>query len=271
MEHVDDPRDPRLEVFRLTREPHLLREQDTFIAESRSVVRRLLEHPRARVESVLTTESALTTIAPGLAAHPGVKVYVAPKGLLQQVTGYHVHRGCLAAARRLPGLTFDALTRLSSRIWIGLEAVSNPDNVGGIFRSALAFGAGAVLVDPACGDPLYRKSIRTSVGATLTVPFCRLEDLHTTWPALLDTLPSLGVRRVALTLDPKSVPLSDVTPSDRSTLLLVGNEGAGLSAEVMARVDVSVRIPMAPGIDSLNAGVAASIALYHFYQASMEI
>jgi tRNA G18 (ribose-2'-O)-methylase SpoU len=138
-----------------------------------------------------------------------------------------------------------------------LEQVSNADNVGGIFRNAAAFGVDAVLLGPSCTDPLYRKAIRTSMGAALKIPFALMED----WPADLHRLKAQGSRLMALT------PALDAQPLDASsvasrTALLVGHEGDGLSDQALGAADVAARIPMAAGVDSLNVATATAIALY---------
>jgi tRNA G18 (ribose-2'-O)-methylase SpoU len=142
-----------------------------------------------------------------------------------------------------------------------LEAVGNADNVGAVFRNAAAFGAGAVLFGPDCADPLYRKAIRTSMGAALQLPFAHFSD----WPADLNRLREVGMATIALTPNPDALPLADValTPVARgSVALLLGHEGSGLTAEALRATDMQARIPIAPGVDSLNVATAAAIALY---------
>jgi tRNA G18 (ribose-2'-O)-methylase SpoU len=143
-----------------------------------------------------------------------------------------------------------------------LERVGNADNVGSIFRSAAAFGVGAVLLSEGCADPLYRKAIRTSMGASLGVPFADAEP----WPAMLDGLRAIGVTTVAMTPDASARPLDEVadrsTAAFRSAAIVLGHEGDGLSAAALARCDYRARIDIAPEVDSLNVGTAAAIALY---------
>jgi tRNA G18 (ribose-2'-O)-methylase SpoU len=142
-----------------------------------------------------------------------------------------------------------------------LDGVNNPDNIGGLFRSAAAFGADAVVLGPACGDPLYRKSIRTSMAATLQVPFVSAGSS----PAAIEALRRHGIRVLALT-PANDARLIDAVPRDgRRVALLVGNEGTGLSTAALALCDERVRIPMTPAVDSLNVTVAASIAMHHVF------
>jgi tRNA G18 (ribose-2'-O)-methylase SpoU len=140
-----------------------------------------------------------------------------------------------------------------------LEGVSNPDNVGGVFRSAAALGADLVVLGPACADPLYRKSVRTSMGATLEVPYVVAPE----WPSALDWLRAHDCEVVALTTDNAALPLPRFVTARRRVVLLAGAEGPGLSAAALAHADVRVTIPMTGCVDSLNVAIAVSIALYH--------
>ena len=140
-----------------------------------------------------------------------------------------------------------------------LEGVNNPDNVGGIFRSAAAFNADLVALGPACADPLYRKSIRTSIGATLDVPYAQAEP----WPQALDQLKGAGFRVIALTTAASGTPLPQLSAAHERIALLAGAEGTGLSDIALAAADERVTIPMSGRVDSLNVGTALAIALYH--------
>jgi tRNA G18 (ribose-2'-O)-methylase SpoU len=189
-------------------------------------------------------------------------VYVITRAALESLTGFDFHRGCLAIARRPvaePAVsTFAAASRL-----LAIEGVNNPDNVGGLFRIAGAFDAGGVLLDQASGDPFYRKAIRTSMGATLRVPFARI----TRWASDLEPFHSRGFQIVALTPDPSATPLATFAASltDQTHLILMlGAEGPGLTPAAFDVADISVRIPIAANVDSLNVVVAAGIALASF-------
>ncbi len=262
IEAVDDPLDPRLHDFRAVPDPVLFRQRGLFVAESRFVVRELLVHPRLITRSLLATPAALASVRdllddPTLDTLP---VYVAPSSLLKQVTGFHVHRGCLAIGERPPAATDADLPVLgTARLVVVLEQVGNPDNVGSIFRNAAAFGARSVLLSPRCCDPLYRKAIRTSIGATLRIPYGEIPD----WPAGLHRLQAHGYTTVALTPDGDADDLQALAtaPPPRVALVL-GAEGAGLSDEAAACMDRLVRIPIANDVDSLNVATAAGIALY---------
>ena len=259
---IDDPLDPRLHDFRGVPDPILLRRRGLFVAESRFVVRELLAHPRLATRSLLATPAALASLRDLLDDRVlgALPVYAAPPPVLKAITGFQVHRGCLALGERPPPATDADLPALAAaRLAVVLEQVGNPDNMGGIFRNAAAFGAGCVLLAPGCCDPLYRKAIRTSIGATLRIPWGEMPD----WPDGLDRLCAHGFTTVALTpdRDADDLPALAAAPPARTALVL-GAEGAGLSDEAAARVDRRVRIPMALGVDSLNVATAAGIALY---------
>ena len=196
----------------------------------------------------------------------GVPVCVCATGAFLAVTGFDLHRGCLALVRRPPPPPADALID-RARTLVVLEAISNPDNVGGIFRNAAAFGADGVLLGPASCDPLYRKAIRTSMGAALQVPFARCDADD--WPAPLARAQAAGLTIVALTPRAPSDPLEEIAPrlASARVALVVGSEGAGLTDAVEAMADYRVRIPVSELVDSLNVAVAAGIALYRIMAA----
>ena len=185
------------------------------------------------------------------------QVMIASSEVLAGVTGFHVHRGVLAIARR-PRATDPGHLAASTSVALVVEGVNDHENMGALFRNAAAFGAGAVLLDPTCCDPLYRRSVRVSMGHVLTVPYARL----TPWPASLHDL--AGFTAVALT------PSGDTALEDAArrcgesadkVALLVGSEGDGLSPGALDAAAMRVRIPMAEGADSLNVATAAAVAL----------
>jgi tRNA G18 (ribose-2'-O)-methylase SpoU len=172
-----------------------------------------------------------------------------------------VHRGCLALVHRPPSVPIDEVIS-RARTLVVLEAVSNADNVGGVFRNAAAFGADGVLLSPTCCDPLYRKAIRTSMGAALRVPFARADGED--WPGVLTRVRAAGFTVVALTPREPSETLDAFTarPRPGRVALIVGTEGAGLTTAAESTADYRVRIPIGDEVDSLNVAVAAGIALY---------
>jgi tRNA G18 (ribose-2'-O)-methylase SpoU len=261
---LTDLDDPRVALYRGVRDPALLREHGLFVGEGRLVVRRLVEDGRFPVRSLLLSAAARDDLADILDVRPALDAFVASLDALRGLTGFDLHRGCLALAERpAPEPAAALVARLgAARLVVVLEAVADADNVGGVFRNALAFGAGAVLLSPGCCDPLYRKAIRTSMAAALRVPFARVEP----WPGGLDLLRRAGFALVALTPSAEARDLAAFArdPARPSRLALVaGAEGPGLSAAALAMADAQVRIPMAPGVDSLNLATAAGIALHH--------
>jgi tRNA G18 (ribose-2'-O)-methylase SpoU len=250
--------DPRLDPYRHVADPHWIRGRGLFVAEGRLVVERLLALERFERQSILVNRAAHDAMLP-LLSSARVPVLACDDATLESITGYNFHRGCLALVHRPADLTpsaFHGVRRL-----LGIEGVANPDNIGGLFRTAAAFGVEGVILDATSGDPLYRKALRTSMGAALRVPYARADR----WPAMLGELRVLGFTVVALTPGEGATDLSDFTTAmgkgDR-LIVLVGAEGAGLDAATLALADVCVRIPIDSAVDSLNVVVAAGIALH---------
>lgn len=257
IQQVDALDDPRVAAYAEVGHHDRLRAAGLFVAEGRLVVRRLIEARRFAIESVLVAPAALDDMTEPFAA-AAWPVYVADPRLLQQLTGFNFHRGCLALARRGPARTLAGFDR--ARRLLALEGIGNPDNVGGLFRVAAAFAVEGIVLSPTCGDPFYRKAIRTSMGAVLNVPFTVAER----WPDDLHTLGAAGMQAVALTPDPRAMPLRDFAASlaaDARLVLMFGAEGSGLTPDALRAADRLVRIPIAEGVDSLNVVVAAGIAL----------
>jgi tRNA G18 (ribose-2'-O)-methylase SpoU len=252
--------DPRIAPYAHVGDHAWLTGRRLFVAEGRLVLERLIGAGTFEIQSVLVTPAALEALG-NLLEHLSSDVYVAPQAALNEVTGFNFHRGCLALVRRPERQALEDL--LHRRRLLVLEQVGNPDNVGGLFRTAAALGAGGVVLDPRTADPWYRKAIRTSMGAVLRVPFTRVDD----WPDGLSRLRERGIRLIALTPHGAARTLpqagTELGPESRVAFLL-GAEGAGLSAGALAAADDHVRIPIAQGVDSLNVVVAAAIALYAF-------
>jgi len=228
--------------------------------EGRLALAALLSSPYPLV-SVLALRRRLGAVA-SLGLPAGATVYVASDEVMAEVAGFDVHRGLLGIARRLPPLTAaQVLSQLSSPLVVVVEGVNDQENLGAIFRNAAAFGAGGVFASPTCTDPLYRRSIRVSLGQVLRVPFARLEP----WPAAVELLRKRGFVPVALT-PARQADSVDVVSADLHGLnvaLVVGAEGAGLSPQVMSMCR-QARIPMAPGVDSINVAAATAVALHCF-------
>jgi tRNA G18 (ribose-2'-O)-methylase SpoU len=228
------------------------------------VVERLLARPRFKACSVLLTRAAWDALSGVLPLSTDAPpVFVVSQRVMNEIAGFNIHRGCLALAERPARETLTATHLAGARLVVVLEGVNNPDNIGGIFRSAAAFGVDLVVLGAACSDPFYRKAIRTSMAATLQVPFVEAGR----WPGALDLLREAGFTRIALTPSADAAPLEDVDRNIARVALLIGAEGNGLTADALAHADRRVRIAMAPSIDSLNVTVAASIALHHWSSA----
>ena len=256
---VDDGADSRLDDYRNVPDPVLLEARGVFVAEGRLVVRRLLCGSRFAARSVMVTATALRSIADVVEEAAPLPVYVVPQQVMNGITGLNLHRGCLAIGERRPPESPLEVVREARRIVVA-ERVGNADNVGAIFRNAAALGADGVVLDPSSTDPMYRKAIRTSMGAALQVPFARAAA----WPGTLESLRAAGFVLVALTLSPDAAAIRSVaaTLSGRRVAVVVGHEGEGLSDAALAACDVRARIPMAAGVDSLNVATATAIALH---------
>jgi tRNA G18 (ribose-2'-O)-methylase SpoU len=256
---ITAPDDPRIEPYRAVRERDLAGREQLFVAEGEVVVRVLLRQSLFAVQSLLLAENRVPGLDDALVGLPaGVPVYTAKRAVMDAIVGFPIHRGVLAVARRAPLRPVEELlSGLPERaLVVGLVGLANHDNVGGIFRNAAAFGAEAVLLDRETCDPLYRKAIRVSVGGALMIPFTRVASAQ----AMVEALQTTGFDVISLSPSGREI-LSQVRPSPRTALLL-GAEGPGLPAEVLARTR-SVSIPMSGGFDSLNVATTSGIALHH--------
>ena len=257
--------DPRLDDFRIVSDPALMRERGLFVAEGRLAVERLLAS-RFRTRALLLIDNALEGLERALAVggdDRALDLYVADSVQLRRVTGFRFHRGCLGLGER-PGSGEDVAElppAAPGRPLVVLDGVSDPDNVGSIFRNAAAFGAAGVVLSPTCADPLYRKAIRTSMGTTLQLPF-RVAAAGE-WPAVLKGIRDTGARVVALTpLEPATEIETFVRHGcEAGVALLLGNEGDGVSRAALELCDERVRIDIEPAVDSLNVANAAAVAL----------
>lgn len=255
------------------------RQTEVFVVEGTRAIQQVLDagwplhsvflsEPRVRSHPLLVQH----------AAEVGVRVYGAEQSMFDRIVGYHAHRGALALARRPAPRSIGSVLAGGAdlRLVLVVEGVNDHENLGALFRNAAAFGVGAVVLDPSAADPLYRRSVRVSVGHVLRVPFARAES----WPADLGVLRGAGFRLVALT--PRGdVPVdelgevpggagagggigrrADGTPRGERWALMVGAEGDGLSEAALSAADVTARIPMVAGVDSLNVATAAAVALH---------
>jgi tRNA G18 (ribose-2'-O)-methylase SpoU len=260
---IADLDDPRLAEYRNVPDPELLRAHGVFVAEGRQVVRHLLASARFETRSVLVSPAALEGLGDAIEARPALPVFVMPVDRLTALVGFNIHRGCLALGVRPPAVSATAWSQATARstLLVAAERVGNADNLGGLFRNALAFGAGGILLSPGCCDPLYRKAIRVSMGAALRLPYA-VDDR---WPDGLLALRQRGARVLAMTPRRAARDLDEALASagqGASVALIVGSEGEGLTEAAMAAADDGVRIPIATGVDSLNVAAAAAIALH---------
>jgi tRNA G18 (ribose-2'-O)-methylase SpoU len=254
---ITDPDDDRLADYRALTDLELRTRWEPphglFIAEGELVLRRALR-AGYRPRSYLVDAKRVEQLA-DLADAP---VYAATPDVLARTTGFHVHRGVLASFHRTPQRAAEEVLVPARRVAI-LEDVNNHTNIGAVFRGAAALGVDAVLLSPTCADPLYRRSVRVSMGEVFAVPYARLEP----WPDGLTRVRAAGFTVLALTPAADAVPMQRLTAAQRSrAALLLGAEGPGLSRGALAASDVPVRIPMRRGVDSLNVAAAAAVAFW---------
>ena len=271
---IDTFEDKRLDVYaRLTDlqlRSRLEPERGVFIAESSEVIGRALDGGQLPLSLLVTDKLLEDARANGLlervaAANDSAPVFVAPADELQKLTGFEVTRGTLAAFRRPPERTAgDVISE--AHLVVVLEDIRNHTNVGAAFRSAAALGADAVLVTPACYDPLYRRAIRVSMGTVFQVPWARIGDDPHDWAAAgIPLLHDAGFAVYALALREDALSLDDPRLHEHNRIALVfGTEGDGLAPATIAACDVAVRIPMEHGVDSLNVAASTAVALWEF-------
>ncbi|HWO07890.1 MAG TPA: RNA methyltransferase [Polyangiaceae bacterium] len=258
---VDSATDERLAGYSLIGDERALAGRGWFVAEGRYVVERLIAGRRHELVSLLVNDAALAALAPHLGAVTA-PIYVCAPRLFEPLTGHHFHRGCLALAVR-PAPAPPLLLARGARSLVVLDRVGNPDNVGSIFRSALALGADGLWLGPGCADPFGRKAIRTSMAAALAMPFATLGGGAACTQHLVE-LRDAGFELLALSPREPGVELGELSSAGVPVrfALLLGAEGEGLAPELEALATRRLRIAMRPGVDSLNVGVAAGIALH---------
>ncbi len=261
VQDVSDPDDPRLDNFRdlnsIDRRPDLPTGKGLVIAEGVLVVQRMLAS-RFTPLALLGTDRRLAELGDDLDGAQA-PYYRVSADVMAHVVGFHLNRGVLAAARRVPEPGIAQLVDGARTIAV-LEGVNDHENLGSIFRNAAGLGVDAVVFGSGCADPLYRRAVRVSMGHALLVPYARTAD----WPADLVLLKDSGFRLLALTPHHEACPLPDALAAvrDQRVALLVGAEGPGLTAAALRISDMRVRIPMSRGTDSLNVATAAALAFY---------
>ncbi|GAA2053981.1 TrmH family RNA methyltransferase [Williamsia deligens] len=264
---IVDPDDPRVDDFRdlnsVDRRPDLpvlpggRPGRGLVVAEGVLVVQRMIAS-RFTPHAFLGVDKRLTELAVDLEepSVDGLPFYRATAEVMAEVVGFHLNRGVLGVARRSERLSVEDVVDDAHTVVV-LEGVNDHENIGSIFRNAAGLGVDAVVFGRGCADPLYRRSVRVSMGHALLVPFAAAED----WPGDLHRLRDRGFTVVSLTPDADAVPLAEAVGADR-VAFMVGAEGPGLTETAMRAGDVRARIPMARGTDSLNVATAAAISFY---------
>ena len=262
---------PELDVYARLTEVQLLNweypEKGLFIAESPKVIERALNADCVPV-SILVEKKHIEGEAKEIIAHcPDIPVYTAEFDVLTQLTGFKLTRGMLCAMRRPKLPTVEEVCSGARRIAI-LENVMNPTNIGAIFRSAAALNMDAVLLTPACSNPLYRRAIRVSMGTVFQIPWTFLGGDEASWPGSgMRTLKKMGFKTAAMALSDDSVTIRDSRLlAEEKLAIILGTEGDGLAADTIAQCDYTVRIPMSHGVDSLNVAAASAVAFYQLSQ-----
>ncbi len=265
---ADERLDAYLRLTELQLRNKLEPEKGIFIAESEKVIERALAGGYEPLSMLVPDHKfagldALINRACKASATGDIPVFVAPAEQIQGITGYELTRGVLCAMRRPRLPRVEDLLAGARRVAV-LEDITNHTNVGAIFRSAAALGVDAVLVTPACCDPLYRRAARVSMGTVFQVPWTRIGDSVGEWPAAgMARLHALGFKTAALALEDDSVSLDDAALNSEERLALIfGTEGDGLCSETIAQCDYTVKIPMAHGVDSLNVAAASAVTFW---------
>lgn len=258
---------PELDVFvRLTGAQlrnKLEPEKGIFIAESPSVIEVALDSGCVPV-SLLTDERLINGAVSGIISRlpEDVPIYTASRDLLAELTGFELTRGALCAMRRPEPKSVKDLCSDAKRIAV-FEEIADSTNIGALFRSAAALGMDAVLITPTCCDPLCRRAVRVSMGTVFQVPWGRIGEQKSDWPAAISELKALGFKSAAMALSDDSVSVDDPRLAKEERLAIVlGTEGTGLTKQTIADCDYTVRIPMSHGVDSLNVGAAGAIAFW---------
>lgn len=265
--NITDFNDPALDVFARLTEAQLRNkmepEKGIFIAESAKVISYALKAGYEPVSMLMEHKHVAGQGAELIAMCPDTPVYVADAAVLEQLTGYKVTRGVLCAMRRKALRTVEEVCAGARRIAI-LESIVDTTNIGAIFRSAAALGMDAILVTPSCGDPLYRRAVRVSMGTVFQIPWARIGSCPADWPETgMEQLRAMGFKTAALALTDRSVSIEDpALAAEEKLAVILGTEGDGLMASTIDAADYTVKIPMAHGVDSLNVGAAAAVAFW---------
>lgn len=264
---INDFTAPELDIYARLTETQLLNrhepEKGLFIAESPKVIERALDAGYTPI-SLLLERKHITGQAQGIINRCGeIPIYTADFEVLTQLTGFQLTRGALCAMQRLPLPTVEEVCSGARRIAI-LENVMNPTNVGAIFRSAAALNIDAVILTPACSNPLYRRAARVSMGTVFQIPWTYFDTESTEWPHPgIDTLHNLGFKTAAMALSNNAISIDDPKlMAEEKLAIILGTEGDGLASCTIADCDYTVCIPMSHGVDSLNVAAASAVAFW---------
>ena len=264
---ITDLSAPELDVYTRLTDGQLrntrLSAQGLFIAENHKVVSHALNAGYEPI-SFLMERRQISGIAKDLLARcPDTPVYTADRSVLEQLTGYQLTRGILCAMRRKPLPTAEDVCSSAHRIAV-LEGIVDPTNIGAIFRSAAALGMDGILLTPNCCDPLYRRAVRVSMGTVFQIPWTRIGETNTDWPANgMAQLSQMGFKTAALALSDRSVSIEDpVLTQEEKLAVIFGTEGDGLTDATISACDYTVKIPMAHGVDSLNVAAASAVTFW---------
>lgn len=266
---IQAPDDPRVDDIRhlnsSDKRPDLPGGRGLVVAEGPLVVGRLLESSYP-VRQIVGFPQRIDDFLAQHEVPDGIPVYEIERDVLAEVVGFDMHRGLLATADRIDPLRPEAVLNGADTVMV-LEGVGDHENIGAMFRNVAGLGVDGILLGSGCADPLYRRSVRVSMGHVLRVPWARLEGSFTTWQRSLDLLRDLGFRLISLTPDPAAEHLATALVDEKGdpwekVALLVGAEGPGLTEHAMRATDVRARIPMAPETDSLNVATSAAVACW---------
>ena len=264
---IDNLNSPELAIYANRNEAQLLHinepELGIFIAESPNVIIRAMDAGYEPISFLLEKKSVDKEASSLIDRWKNVPIYVAEMNVLEQITGFKLTRGVLCAMKRKEYPSIESICQNARRIAV-LEDVVNPTNVGAIFRSAAALNMDAVLLSPACSDPLYRRAARVSMGTVFQVPWTYFPKSEGSWNGTgMDKLHGMGFKMAAMALDDKAIPISDERLHSEDKLAIVlGTEGEGLSDETISKCDYTVIIPMTHGGDSLNVAAASAVAFW---------
>ena len=264
---IDDFKAPELDVYARLTEAQLLNRQEPqnamFIAESPVVIERALDAGCVPVSMLLEKKHIETAARHVIERCGSIPVYTSTIDVLEQLTGYKLTRGVLCAMLRPAKTDVESICSKSKRIAV-LENVMNPTNVGAVFRSAAALGMDAVLLTPACSDPLYRRSVRVSMGTVFQIPWAYIGEKPEDWPEPgLERLRRMGYATAAMALRDNALSIdSPVLAEQEKLAVILGTEGDGLAESTIASCDYTVRIPMYHDVDSMNVAAASAVAFW---------